>query len=190
MLAMNRQSLALVVVAILTSIDPAGGRAAAQAPGYQVRPVPFTAVTVSDAFWTRRLETNRTVTIPFIFKQLEATGRIDNFAIAGHLKTGAFTGQRFNDTDVYKAIEAASYSLSIRPDPELDRYLDGIIRFIAAARRRTDACSAARRSEIRFRASAGRWSNLPVSDSTTPGICRGGCCALPGDRQARCWTSR
>jgi len=100
---------------------------------YPIKPVPFTAVRVTDGFWAPRIETNRTVTIPAIFKKCEETGRIDNFAVAGGLMKGEYKGERYNDTDVYKTIEGASYSLMVRPDPELDRYLDGVIAKIAAA---------------------------------------------------------
>jgi len=109
--------------------------AAADSPkkDYPIRPVPFTSVTVSDAFWLPRIETNRTVTIPFIMKKNEETGRVDNFAIAGGLIKGAYKGERYNDTDVYKVIEGAAYSLQARFDPDLDKYLDGLIAKIAAA---------------------------------------------------------
>jgi len=100
---------------------------------YPITPVPFTAVRVTDGFWAPRIETNRTVTIPAIFKKCEETSRIDNFAIAGGLIKGEYKGERYNDTDVYKTIEGASYSLMVHPDPELDRYLDGVIAKIAAA---------------------------------------------------------
>ncbi|HSA95758.1 MAG TPA: glycoside hydrolase family 127 protein, partial [Acidobacteriota bacterium] len=100
---------------------------------YPITPVPFTAVRLTDAFWAPRIETNRTVTIPAIFRKCEETGRIDNFAIAGGLMKGEYTGERYNDTDVYKTIEGASYSLMVRPDQELDRYLDGVIAKIAVA---------------------------------------------------------
>ena len=100
---------------------------------YPIKPVPFTAVKVTDGFWAPRIETNRAVTIPAIFKKCEETGRIDNFAIAGGLLKGEYKGERYNDTDVYKTIEGASYSLMVHPDPELDRYLDGVIARIAAA---------------------------------------------------------
>ena len=97
-------------------------RAAAQGPrDYPIAPVPFTAVRLTDAFWAPRIETNRTVTIPAIFRKCEETGRIDNFAIAGGLIKGEYKGERYNDTDVYKTIEGASYSLMVHPDPELDR---------------------------------------------------------------------
>jgi uncharacterized protein len=100
---------------------------------YPVRPVPFTRVQVTDAFWAPRIEVNRVVTIPSIFKKCEETGRIDNFAIAGGLMKGKYGGERYNDTDVYKTLEGAAYSLAVHPDPELDRYLDSVIAKIAAA---------------------------------------------------------
>jgi len=105
----------------------------AVAKDYPLRPVPFTQVKVTDAFWAPRIETNRAVTIPFIFKKCEETGRIDNFTIAGGLMKGTYKGERYNDTDVYKTIEGASYSLAVHPDPGLDAYLDALIAKIEAA---------------------------------------------------------
>ncbi len=101
---------------------------------YPVKPVPFTEVHINDQFWAPRLETNRKVTIPYAFKKCEETGRIANFAIAGGLMKGEHRGSYpFDDTDVYKILEGASYALMLHPDPELDKYLDGLIVKIAAA---------------------------------------------------------
>jgi DUF1680 family protein len=99
----------------------------------QLRAVPFTDVTVGDEFWSPRMETNRKVTVPYDFKKCEETGRIDNFAKAGGLMEGNFEGIYFNDSDLYKVIEGAAYSLKIHPDPELEKYVDGVIYKIAAA---------------------------------------------------------
>ena len=100
---------------------------------YPVKPVPFTAVKVSDSFWASRLNTSAKVTIPTCFTRCEETGRIDNFAIAGGLMEGKYRGARYNDSDLYKVIEGAAYQLSVNPNPELDRYLDDVIAKIAAA---------------------------------------------------------
>ena len=105
----------------------------ARASDYPVRPVPFTAVHLEDAFWRPRLETNRTVTLPFAFRQCEQTGRIDNFARAGGLQEGPHQGRRYNDSDVFKIMEGAAYTLSLASDPDLDAYLDGLIAKSAAA---------------------------------------------------------
>ncbi len=106
---------------------------AAESGDYPVQPIPFNEVTVSEGFWTPRLETNRKVTIPYDFRKCEETARIRNFEIAGGLKAGTFEGRRFNDSDVFKIVEGASYSLTIHPDPELDSFLDDLIAKFAAA---------------------------------------------------------
>jgi DUF1680 family protein len=95
--------------------------------------VPFTDVTVADEFWLPRMETNRKVTVSYDFQKCEQTGRIDNFAKAGGLMEGQFEGIFFNDSDLYKVIEGAAYSLKIHPDPKLEKYVDGVIDKIAAA---------------------------------------------------------
>jgi DUF1680 family protein len=105
-----------------------------QNTGYPISAVPFTEVTLTDDFWAGRIETNRTVTIPFGFKKCEEEGRMRNFAKAGGLMEGKYEGQMpFDDTDVYKIIEGASYSLTIHPDKVLEKYIDEIIELIAAA---------------------------------------------------------
>jgi len=100
---------------------------------YPIRPVPFTAVTVADSFWTPRMDTNRITTVWYDFKKCEETGRIDNFAKAGKLMPGKFRGTPFDDSDVYKVIEGAAYTLALHPDSKLDQYLDALIHKIAAA---------------------------------------------------------
>ena len=101
---------------------------------YPIKPVPFTQVRFTDTFWLPRMETNRKVTIPHAFKKCEENGRMDNFAIAGGLKEGEHRGiYPFDDTDIYKVLEGASYALMLHPDPELDKYLDELIEIIGAA---------------------------------------------------------
>ncbi len=104
------------------------------AKDYPIRPVSFTDVKVNDDFWAKRLLTNHRVTIPIAFQKAEETGRIDNFRIAGKLMEGKFSSlYPFDDSDVYKNIEAASYSIQLYTDPGLDAYLDTLIGYIAAA---------------------------------------------------------
>jgi DUF1680 family protein len=101
---------------------------------YPIRPVPLTSVSVADGFWSPRLETNRAVTVRYDFQKCERTGRIANFARAGGLEEGDFEGLfGFNDSDVFKVVEGASYALSLQPDPDLERYLDDLAVKIAAA---------------------------------------------------------
>jgi uncharacterized protein len=101
---------------------------------YSIQPVPFTAVHLNDNFWAPRIKKNASVTIPIAFGYCESTGRVKNFEIAGGLDTGKFqTIYPFDDSDVFKIIEGASYSLQTFPDPKLDGYLDTLIYKIGMA---------------------------------------------------------
>jgi DUF1680 family protein len=101
---------------------------------YPITPIPFTKVHLHDNFWLPRILKNTEVTIPIAFQQSEETGRIKNFEIAGGLKKGSFCSKyAFDDSDVFKIIEGASYSLMIKPDPELEAYLDSLIYKISLA---------------------------------------------------------
>lgn len=101
---------------------------------YPITPVPVTRVKINDGFWSVKLETNRTVTIPSSFRKCEETGRVDNFSIAAGIREGGFQSKYpFDDSDVYKIMEGASYSLAAHPDPELEKYLDDLIATIAMA---------------------------------------------------------
>lgn len=101
---------------------------------YPISTVPFTKVKLTDNFWKERVNTNREITIPFGFNKCEEEGRIRNFERAGGLLEGKYEGlMPFDDTDVYKIIEGASYSLQTNPDKILDKYIDDIIEKISAA---------------------------------------------------------
>ena len=130
---------------------------------YPFQPVPFTAVRVQDGFWTPRLETNRQVTVAYDFQKCTDTGRIDNFAKAGGLMPGAFRGIPFDDSDVYKVIEGASYSLALQADPKLAAYLDALIVKIAAAQEPDGYLYTARRlfppDKMPGMSGPSRWSN-------------------------------
>lgn len=95
---------------------------------YPIKPVPFTSVRLSDNFWAPRIKKNASVTIPIAFSYCESSGRVKNFEIAGGLDTGTFrTIYPFDDSDVFKIIEGAAYSLQTAPDPKLDAYVDSLI---------------------------------------------------------------
>jgi DUF1680 family protein len=101
---------------------------------YPIQPVAFTQVHVTDNFWAPKIKVNADVTIPYTLAQCKKTGRIDNFLrAAGKLKDDKNTSLTFDDTDLYKVIEGASYSLQAKANPALDRYLDTLIGYIAAA---------------------------------------------------------
>jgi DUF1680 family protein len=107
---------------------------AGQHDHYPIHPVPFTSVKVTDNFWKPRIRTNHEVTIPIAFGHCESTGRIKNFEVAGGMAEGTFcTKYPFDDSDVFKIVEGASYSLRTFPDPELEAYLDTLIYKFALA---------------------------------------------------------
>ena len=116
--------------------------------GYPITQVPFTAVKVTpNTFWGDRIRAAREVTIPLAFQKCEETHRYENFKMAaytlqhpGHegLSTpkwdvAKFMGFSFDDTDVYKTIEGASYVLQTYPDAKLKQYIDSVLDIVAAA---------------------------------------------------------
>lgn len=116
--------------------------------GYPYSQVPFTSVKINhDTFWGQRLEAARRVTIPLAFSKCESEHRYKNFEMAaytlhhpGHagLQTAEwdvskFMGFSFDDTDVYKTIEGASYILQTYPDKKLAAYIDSVLDVVGAA---------------------------------------------------------
>lgn len=101
---------------------------------YPISPVRFTEVEITDSFWKKRMEINRKVTIPIAFQRSEESGRIKNFRVAAELEEGTYnTGRGYDDSDVYKVMEGAAYSLSQTPDPELEKYLNDLIEIVGKA---------------------------------------------------------
>lgn len=101
---------------------------------YPIQPVAFTQVHVTDSFWAPKIRVNADVTIPYTLEQCRRTGRIDNFKRAAHvLPADTMTEYTFDDTDLYKVIEGASYSLQMKKNPALEQYLDTLITIIGAA---------------------------------------------------------
>ena len=101
---------------------------------YPIQPVSFTKVKVDDHFWAPRIELNQKVTIPIAISQCYKTGRVENFKIAAKLTKGKFQSEYpFDDSDLYKIIEGASYSLQTNPDKQLESRIDSVINYIALA---------------------------------------------------------
>ena len=128
---MKQRTLLLTSFVLLTLFANAVKKTTVPAP---IQEVSFTQVHLNDGFWLPRIEINRTVSIPSAFHECEVNGRFDNFALAAGLIKGEHKGDfSFDDTDPYKVIEGASYSLAVHYDARLDHYLDSVINIIAQA---------------------------------------------------------
>lgn len=125
---------------ILFAAALAFGHAGAQdsSYGYPYKPVAFTSVKIAPAtFWGDRIKAARETTVPLAFSKCESEGRYANFVKAAHpsetYDVGKFMGFSFDDTDVYKTIEGASYLLQTYPDKRLEAYIDSVLDIVGAA---------------------------------------------------------
>ena len=134
---------------------------------YPIKNPDLKSVKVTDGFWFNRIKTNREVTIPHIMKECLETGRLDNLYYAAGIKQGEFCSAfQFDDSDIYKTIEAASYSLIQFPDAELESKLDDWIAVIAKAQDEDGYLYSPRSAPSeRIKKAIGpeRWSNLQWS---------------------------
>ena len=127
---MKRTALLALAVAVCLG----AGAQTKGSHGYPITPVPFTKVKVTDSFWGQRLKASRDVTIPLAFSKCEETGRYTNFEKAANPSDSyEVKGYSFDDTDVYKTIEGASYSLQTYPNKKLVHYIDSVLDIVAKA---------------------------------------------------------
>ena len=150
----------------LAAAVAAGAALACAAGDYAFRPADMTNVTVTGGFWLPRFETNRLVTVKSDFANCEKA-RIPNFKNAAERKWGSFQGIPFDDSDVYKVIEGAAYTLATHPDPELKKYVDGVIDLISRAQEPDGYLYTARTlgywGRHRWMMGATRWAHLAHS---------------------------
>ena len=96
--------------------------------------VNFSQIKITDKFWNSRINAVTNVSIPVCIDQTEVkTGRIRNFEKVAAKKGEKHEGIYYDDSDVYKALEAIAYSLSNHPDPLLEKKAEEWIDKIAAA---------------------------------------------------------
>ncbi len=127
-----------------------------QSGNARLRPLPLDAVALADDFWAARLRVNREVTLPTQHQYCEDTGRIDNFRRAAGKMDVPFQGIYFNDSDVYKWLEAASWTLATHPDAELEKIVEAVITEIADAQRPDGYLN----TYFTFERAEERWTNL------------------------------
>ena len=100
----------------------------------KLEPVSYSKVKIDDKFWKLRIDAVSNVTIPVCIDQTEVkTGRIRNFEKVAAKKGEKHDGMFYDDSDVYKALEAIAYSLSNHPDAAVEKKSDEWIDKIAAA---------------------------------------------------------
>ena len=105
-----------------------------QASFQNTEAVNFSQVEIQDNFWKPRIYAVSTVTIPVCINQTEIkTPRIRNFEKVAAKKGEKHEGIYYDDSDVYKALEAIAYSLKNHPDTELEKKADEWVDKIAAA---------------------------------------------------------
>jgi hypothetical protein len=114
------------------------------------------AVRLGEGFWTPRLAALREVTLPTQYDLMESTGRISNFRRAAGKIEGDFEGIYFNDSDVYKWIEAAAWAVAYEPDDRLTALMDAVIAEIGPAQREDGYLN----TFYTFDRADERWTNL------------------------------
>jgi len=98
---------------------------------YPIKTVDIRNVVLTDSFWLPKIKIIQDSTIHYAFEKCDEEGRMENFLIAGGKMKGKTRGKMpFDDSDLYKIIEGASYSLISNPNPSLDYYIDSIINII------------------------------------------------------------
>ncbi|CAA9569610.1 MAG: GH127 / GH146 [uncultured Thermomicrobiales bacterium] len=127
-----------------------------RSPYARLRPLGVGDARLEDRFWAPRRERNRTVTLPSQWAQCEETGRLDNFRRAAGRHDGPFQGRVFNDSDIYKWLEAASWTLATGPDPALKARVDEAVALVAAAQDADGYLN----TYFTFDRAAERWSDL------------------------------
>jgi uncharacterized protein len=121
-------TIALFIVSVLhTGVS-------AQKSFLQFEPVNFSQVTITDNFWKPKIDKVATKTLAACIYQTEtATPRIRNFEKVARGKGEAHEGIFYDDSDVFKALEAMSYSLKSDPSVQMEKKCDEWIDKIAAA---------------------------------------------------------
>ena len=104
------------------------------------KPLPLTGMQVTDRFFAPRIDLVRTQMLPYQWEALndrlkdtEPSHCIENFRIAAGISRGEYHGMVFQDSDLYKWLEAVAYQLAVRPDLSLREAADSAIRLIGQA---------------------------------------------------------
>jgi uncharacterized protein len=100
-------------------------------PDSRLQEVNFTEVAIDDEFWYPKIRLVQQVTLPHLLDIAESEGKIANFRIVAGRESGKIALHNAGDSDVYKLIEAAAYSLATHFDEALVARIDTLIEWIA-----------------------------------------------------------
>ncbi len=122
----------------------------------KLRSVSLSSVKLTDKFWAKRIDVLGEITLPLQYEIMEETGRINNFRIASGKIKGDFVGFFFNDSDVYKWIEAVSFYLANNRSEKLEKLVDDVIEEIGLAQDEDGYIN----TYFTFERKQDRWTNL------------------------------
>ena len=131
---------------------------------YPLQEVPYYNVKVTGGMWKMKIDSCIKNTVWDNLKQLARSGKIDNFSISAGLIKGDFKSNEASDSDVYKTIQGACYSLKLHPDPVLERYIDSLITIIGKVQEPDGYLYTIRYfMPLGNKCIGGRWANLSHS---------------------------
>jgi len=118
-----------ILIAVVVSV-----KVFSQTKLQKIEPVSFSQVNITDEFWKPKIDKVATKTLAACIYQTEvATPRIKNFEKVARKKGEPHEGIFYDDSDVFKALEAMAYSLKTHPSAEMEKKCDEWIDKIAAA---------------------------------------------------------
>jgi DUF1680 family protein len=130
------RNAATFTIATLLFLPPVAAQQGARSPIGKFEPVSFSRVTIADEFWKPKLKKVATATLGACIYQTEVkTPRIRNYEKVVRAKGEKHEGIYYDDSDVYKALEAMAYSIATEKDTTLEATADRWIDVIAAAQR-------------------------------------------------------
>ena len=131
---------------------------------YPLQEVPYYNINVTGGLWKMRIDSCIKNTVWDNLDKLNSSGKIDNFSISAGIKKGEFKSNEASDSDLYKTIQGACYSLKLHPDPKLERYIDSLITIIGKVQEPDGYLYTIRYFKpLGNKCIGGRWANLSHS---------------------------
>jgi uncharacterized protein len=131
---------------------------------YPLQEVPYFKVKINGGLWKMKIDSCIKNTVWDNLFKISSSGKMDNFSIAAGIKKGDFSSNEASDSDVYKTLQGACYSLKLHPDPVLEHYVDSLINIIAKVQEPDGYIYTIRYFKpLGNKCIGGRWANLSHS---------------------------